>query len=204
MTDIMQTAKISSSLQVGGLSFLSSVERSAEGQISQVVPLPAGIAGAVSSGGVDGLVEGHGLVQNDVIDVHWTVDDVPMCRRGVTVDGATATAITFDNSPAAEGDALPALATAVVVSKQVPIITAFAGNDVLMIGIESTQTAFADFRSTGASVLAKSLPAGEAWSWWTGLATNPLAGGAIAKVVASNGTTTAATLSLGVLYNSVA
>ena len=203
----MQTATVASTVVIGGISFNSGLARQAEGNIGQIVTLPAGVAGAVSPTGVDGLATGHGFQADDVIDVHWTdpTDGVShKCRRGVKVDTASANAITFDNSPAAEGDALPAEDTAVVVARQVSINTDFDGDDVVIVGAKADQRAMVDFRSAAVSLAAKKLAACEAFLWasnW-GFA-NPLAGDPVDVVKCSNGTTTSATLYLGLLYDSV-
>jgi hypothetical protein len=200
----MQTARITSNMTVGGIAFGSTVVRTAEGQISQVVSLPAGVAGAVSATGVDGLASGHGIAQGALVDVHWTADGVAKCRRGLTVDTAATNAITFDNDPAAEGDALPAEDTAVVVSAQVPIVVDFDGDDCEMIAAAANRAAVIDFRSAAESLLAVNLSANEAWSWYSGQqGDNPLTGDPVASIVASNATTTAAVLQVGILYQSV-
>jgi hypothetical protein len=58
----MPTASIRTYVSIGGtaFAFVSTVERSADGQISQSVNLPAGKAGAVDgSAGIDGLQIGR-------------------------------------------------------------------------------------------------------------------------------------------------
>jgi hypothetical protein len=202
----MQTGSSTSSFSVGGLAFTSTVSRQGEGIVGHVVDIPAGVAGAISATGVDGLADGHGILDTDVIDVHWTdpSDGTHKCRRGIAVDTSSANAITFDNDPAAEGDALPAEDTDVIVSVQVVIETEWDGDDVEMIACKATQRAIADFRSAAASLMAAKLPSGEAWSWASGQGTtNPLTGDPVASVVISNGSTTAAIFSLGLLYQSV-
>ena len=202
----MQTAQIVSSITCGGINFTSSVSRQAEGQISHVVVLPAGVAGAISATGVDGLVEGHGIEASDVIDVHWSdpADGSHKCRRGLTVDTAGATSIAFDEDPAGAGDALPAEDTAVVVSVQVSIDTDFDGDLVQMVAVKTAQRAMVDFRKTGASLLAIKCVAGEAWSWASGQSVaNPLTGDPVDAIVVSNGSVSETTMYVGILYESV-
>lgn len=203
----MLTATITSSYSVGGIAFVSTASRQAEGQIGHVLTLPAGVAGAISAAGVDGLATGHGILDTDTVDVHWDdpTDGSHKCRRGLAVDTVAANAITFDNDPAAEGDALPAEDTAVVVSLRVTVNTDFDGDDVEVVAARCTQRAVVDFRAAAASLAAVKLPAGEAWSWMSDQgAANPLTGDPVDTVVASNGTVTEATLNLGALYQSVA
>ena len=168
--------------------------------------VPAGIAGAISAAGVDGLADNHGIEQGDLVDVHWTdpADGTHKCRRGITVDVAAANAIEFDNDPAAEGDALPAEDTAVVVSQRVTINASFDGDDMVILGLKADQRLMVDFRTAAESLDARKLIANEGYSWATGLADNPLTGEAVATIVASNGSTVATVLYLGLLYDSVA
>lgn len=203
----MLTATIAATYTVGGISFTSQASRQAVGQIGHVLTLPAGVAGAISAAGVDGLADGHGFEALDVVDVHWTdpADGSHKCRRGVTIDTANANDIEFDNDPAAEGDALPAEDTAVVVAQRAEINTDFDGDDAKVVAARCGQRAVVDFRSAAASLSAVKLPAAEAWSWMSdqGVA-NPLTGDPVDKAVASNGSTTAAALNLGILYDSAA
>jgi len=202
----MQTGQIVSSIVVGGIQFSSSVSRSAEGQISHSVVLPAGIAGAISAAGVDGLPTGHGIVATDIIDVHWSDPSTGdhKCRCGLTVDTDAANAITFDETPAGVGDTLPAEDTAVVVSLRTTIDTDWDGDLLEMIAAKNTVRALADFRSASASIMALKQVAGEAWSWVSnqGIA-NPVTGDPISSIVISNGSTTAGTFYIGLLYQSV-
>jgi hypothetical protein len=80
------------------------------------------------------------------------------------------------------------------------------GDAVEMIAARASQVGAIDIRDDGGvSVVAVKLPAGEAWSWVSGQSVaNPLAGVSVATIRASNGSTTAATLHVGVLYQSVA
>lgn len=203
----MQTGQIVSNVVVGGIQFSSTVARSAEGQISHVVVLAAGKAGAISATGVDGLTTGHGIVGTNVVDVHWThpADGVThKCRRGLLVDSASANAIVFDETPAGDGDALPAEDTAVIVSVQVVIDTTWDGDLVELVAAKNTVRAVADFRSAAASLMALKQVAGEAWSWASGQGgANPLTGDPTTKIVLSNGAVTAGTFYCGVLYQSV-
>jgi hypothetical protein len=202
----MQTARIASSILVGGIQFSSTVTRQATGEISHVPVLDAGVAGLVSATGVDGLPTGHGIIQTDVIDVHWTDsgDGTHKCCRGLTVDSATTNAIVFNDTPAHEGDAMPAEETPVVVSVQTVIETDWDGDLTKMIGCRCANRACVDFRSSSASIAATKLVAGEGW-WWASdqSIANPLAGETVDTIRVSNGSTTEATFYFGVLYASV-
>ncbi len=202
-----QTGRITVTVSMGGQAFSGNTSRDGEGCLTQVVTLPAGIAGAISAAGVDGLVTGHGIAQSDVIDVHWSdpTDGSHKCRRGITVDGTATNAITFDETPAGEGDELPAEDTEVVVSVQVPIVSAFDGDQLMIVAAKSGTRSIVDFRTSAASSLAQKLVAGEPFTWATDQGvTNPMAGDDIASMVASNGAVTATTLYISALLNSVA
>jgi hypothetical protein len=201
----MQTGTITSQCTVGGISFSAAVSQQGEGQISHVATIPAGSAGAISAAGVDGLVTGHGISVSDVIDVHWLdpADGTHKVRRGLTVDVSNANDIEFDEIPAGEGDALPAVDTAVVVSVQVIVTSAFDGDLVLMIAAKMTQLAFMDLRDAGGSELAQKFAANGLWWWATGQGfTNPIAADDITEIRISNGSIAAATFYLGILYDS--
>ncbi|MFA5265154.1 MAG: hypothetical protein WC378_15130 [Opitutaceae bacterium] len=180
----MQTGKITSSIRIGGISFGSTIERFGEGIFGQIPPIPAGVAGAISAAGVDGLAEGHGFEAEDVVDVHWTEDGEAKCARGLTVGVAEATEIEWDAYSSLEGDALPDEDTEVVVSKQVTINKmSFDGTSVEMIAAKCTKAAVVDFRTDEASKKAAKLIAEEAWSYYSGQeGDNPLTGVTITRI----------------------
>jgi hypothetical protein len=203
-----QRGTLSHNVSLAGLSFGGSIAREGEGVISQVVDLPAGKAGAISATGVDGLATGHGIVQTDVIDVHWSdpADSTYKCRRGLTVDTASANAVTFNETPAGTGDALPAEHTAVVIAKQVEIADiGFDGDNLVMLAMAADQRAAVDLHDAGGIELAVTMETSEGYSWADNLGTaSPVAGDDIVSAVASNGTTTATVLYLAALLDSVA
>lgn len=195
---------LTGTVTIGGQSFSFRIARTAEGGFPQEVPIAAGVAGAISAAGVDGLAAGHGIAQGDIVDLHWTAVGVRKCRRGLTVDTTAAAAITFDNNPAAEGDALPAEDTAVVVSVQTPVTVEFDGDDVEMIALRMDRDGMADFREAAASQEAVMVTKGELWAWTkdTGVA-NPLAGNAVTHINVSNADVLAGAFKLAGLYHSV-
>ncbi len=202
----MQTCTISASVSVGGINFTSLVSRQAEGQVSHIVDIDAGQTGDISAAGVDGLDTGHGIEAADVVDVHWVAAGVQKCRRGLLVDVANANDIEFDEVPAGEGDALPAVDTEVVVGVQVEINTDFDGDDVELIAVMMTKMGMADFRDVGpVSLAAVKLVGNEAWSWASDQnIANPLTGNPVDMIVVSNGIAATARIYVGVLYQSVA
>ena len=203
-----QTGTISSSYVVGGISFTGKLTESAEGTIAQVVALPAGNAGVMKgTTGIDGLETGHGLSPADVVDIHYTdTAGVHKVRTGIAVDTLVGdNEITMDNAPPGEGDALPPNDTALVVTLQVPISIDFTGNNLLMIAMKATQRAVMDFAETITSKFAHKFDAAnDVWSWDSSSGfTNPLAGATPNAGFASNGSVTAATLTIGMLLDTV-
>lgn len=198
----MPSVTINDNVSIAGLSIQSKIERTAPGQIGQEVPLPAAKAGSLTTRtdddtGVVTLSTGHGIVSTDVVDAYWA-DGV---RYGM-VATVSANDVTVEGGA---GDVLPADETAVNLAKQVTIDTDFLGNLVKAIVASSTLRGNIEFREAAATAAGVKLPAGESWRWFSeqGI-TNPLAGKAIASIQASCGNSSAAaTLKLGVLYNSV-
>jgi hypothetical protein len=200
----MPIGTISSNVSLAGISIQSLITREAEGQISHTVALAAGKAGTLTTRTDDNTGEatlgtGHGMAQNDVVDVYWE-DGV---RYGMVVGVVAGNVVPIDGGA---GDNLPLADTALVVCKQTEINTDFDGDDAVMFAVHSTKRGHANFQDSGdASLEAVDLAANEVW-WWaadTG-ESNPLSGNAVDKVLVSNGTTEAATLKIGVLYESVA
>jgi len=205
----MPTGTVTKQVVAGGLTLYSQITRTEEASIAEQVTLPAGKAGAISAAGIDGLATGHGILDTDTVDVHWTVAGVQYCRYGIAVDTAATNAITFDDDPAAAGDALPAEDTAVVVSVQVSIDIAFDANNAKLVALHSDQIAHADMQNDDpASMFAVKLAQNSVWFWNEGdNIANPFIGAdddVAAHIIASNGSTTAATMKIVVMYDSVA
>ncbi len=203
-----QTGSITQQFSLAGVGFSGVLSESGEGTIAQVLALPAGNAGVMkSTTGVDGLETGHTIENGALIDLHYTdTSGDHQCRRGLTVDSLVGdNELTFDETPVGEGDALPPDETAVVVATQVPIEMTFVGDNLLMIAMKATQRAVMDFSSTITSDFAHKFPnADDVWSWdlKSGF-TNPFAGDTPDAGFASNGSVTAATLTIGMLLDTV-
>ena len=202
----MPTGQISSDVSLAGISFTSTVTRTESGQISHEVTLPAAEAGTLSTRtdneeGTATLGEGHGIETSDLVDIYWSGG----CRRGVTVGTVDGTSVPFgEGENIGAGDNLPTQGTAIFVAERVPINTDFDGDDVVMIAVHSTQRCQVDFEdSEDASLAALELAAEEVWTWMSDQpATNPLAGNPVDEIQATSGVATAATLKIGVLYDS--
>lgn len=201
----MPRGSVAVTILAGGMTIKGTASQEGEGQAGQSIALPAGKAGAISAAaGVDGLVTGHGFVHDDEVAVHWTAGGVRKCRYGMVVDVASTNAVTF--TVAGAGDALPAEDTAVVLSKEVSSDLAFDGDAALVAAVRCDQNAHAQFYEDGsASDLHLVLTALAAWFWIVGCGyTSPLATRTPTAVRASNASTTAATLAVGLTLDTVA
>lgn len=205
-----QTGSITQQFSLAGVGFGGVLSETGEGGLSQVVPLPAGIAGSLADAtNIDSLVTGHGLVDTDTLDIHWTdaTTGLHKVRRGINIVSVDTNAIVIDETPAGTGDALPvSYPHDVVIAVQVPIVMAPIGDDILMLAMKSTQRATVDFEDGGVSDFAHNFgAANDVYSWdnSTGF-TNPLAGTTPDQALATNGSIVAATLTIGILLDSVA
>jgi hypothetical protein len=197
----MSTSTVNINTSVAGVNIPGSAARSATGQIGHEVPLPAAKAATGwtktdNDTGVATLPAGHGIQTGDKVDVYWAGG----CRYGMTAS-VSGNDVTVDLGA---GDSLPASSTAVTVAKQVSIDTDFAGDAVKLMAISASRRAHVDIRSTSASLRAASLVADEPLVWWdSSWIANPLSGGAVDSIKASNGDSTAeATLRVGIVYAS--
>ncbi len=208
----MPSATITRNVTIAGMSLQSSINRTEEGLISHEVTLAAGISGAITAGqiGVDGLAGGHGIVGTDIIDIHW--DDpttgLHKVRYGATVDTANANDVEFDDNPSEEGDALPAEDTAVVIAVQQVIDTDMDFNNAKLVAVHCTQQAHCAFTNDDpATQKGLKIAADTTWIWNEGEGIdNPFVAAAddvMDEINATNGSTTAATLKIGILYDSL-
>jgi hypothetical protein len=203
----MATASIAIQGTVAGVSFGATSSRTASGVIGQEVTLNAGAAGVVANRTDNDTTDvtlsgGHGQT-NGTYDIFWTGG----IRRGMTGTVASDT-LSLDGGA---GDNLPADTTAVVVCKQTSIDIDVVGDNVQALIVQASKRASVDFQEAGpASIVAFDIPEAEAVAWINETTetsapayTNPLGGKTVVSAAASSGSTTAATLKIGVLYNSV-
>jgi len=144
--------------------------------------------------GILTVLTGHGITAADTVAVFWSGGFVKNCD----VTAVTATTITID---LAIGVVLPAVTTAIVVSKQVSYSLLVSGNTLRLMAISCLQRALVDFRSSvPATLLAYDMAANEGRDWISGVdITNPLAGASVATVHVANGGIVAATVAIGLL-----
>ena len=173
--------------------------RTAEAIIKLSPALDAGEAGDVADDGVDGLATDHGIEGTDIIGVSWGTS----CRYGITVDTASANAITFDATPTPGGDAMPAEGTAVVVSVENDIIIGGDGDNVQALAIKCDYAAHVRFEESDGTVIhAVDITAGDVYTWLADSnVANPLTGNPWTKIVAINKAVTAASLEITILYD---
>ncbi len=202
-----QTGTVVLNYTIGGTQFSSVETRTAEGAISQVVTLPAGQAGLIDVGvGVDGLETGHGISGSDVVDVHWvTAAGVHEARRGLVVDTAGTNDITYDETPPGIGDTLPANDYPVVVGVQVVVNMDFTASEMELLAVKSSVSSAVDFWDAAGSELAILFDGNDSWFWIKDFAAyaNPLDSDIVAEVNVSNGSTSAGTVNIALLYQSV-
>lgn len=207
----MPTSTMDLTLAVGGITLQGVISREAEGQISQEVELPAADAGSLTTrtsdtaGTLTMSDAGHGISTGDKIDIFWTdTGGNAKCAYGATVGTVSGTSVPFT---LAGGDVLPAVDSNVTADVLVEINTDFDGDDVQIIGLQSTLVGHFDFQDSGdASLHQAKLTALEPWFWVADTGTtNPLTGNPVDKLFVSNGdSSSAATVKLGVSYDSVA
>jgi hypothetical protein len=200
----MPTARQTATYEIAGLSFKSTIEKTQDTPIGQEVALPAGQAGTLTTRTDDDtgeatLTDTPSVANGDKVDVYWDGG----VRYGMTVGTVSGNDVPLDLGA---GDNLPAATTAIVVTERVQANFSFDGDDLQMIVAICDQRAHIDFEDSGnVSLEAVELPAaGEAWSWIadTPAYTNPLTGNDVHQVQASNGTATAATVTIAALYDS--
>lgn len=198
----MPTGTISMTMNVAGVVASGLASRTESGQISHEVPLPAGKSGTLSTRtdddtGIATLGSGHEITTDDTVDVYWSGG----VRYGMSVTAYDATTVTVDLGA---GDALPAQDIEIIVTPRVEINTDFDGDDAVMVAAHCAQRCHMEFtEDDGTNVAAKEMAAHEGWAWASEQGeTNPLTGNEIGKIQATNGSATAATLKIGILYDS--
>lgn len=180
-------ASVTFSAVMAGTTIQATLLRTADGSLGRDPTLPVGSAGTLTTRtdndtGEATLSAGHGLAQNDKVDVYWTGG----LRYGMTVGVVSGNVVPIDGG---SGDNLPAESTALVVTKQVEVEAEFEGDALQLAAMSSSTRCHVVFiDDLDAQCLAIEIVAGCFWSWIadTGV-TNPLAGKSLAKLLVSNG-----------------
>src|SRR5690606_19107021 len=134
----------------------------------------------------------------DVVDIYWAGG----VRYG-HVASVSSNALTVDDDGA--GDDLPDNMTAVTVCVRQAIDIDFSADLAAIIAMVATKRAHVDIQDSGGTELAIELTAGEPWQWLSGQGVaNPLDSDVVDSIHVSNGDSTGeATVTIGVLYDSV-
>jgi len=192
-------ARITKTANIGGSSISAVQERTQEDERVVTIELPAGKSGTLTTRtddntGVVTVASGHGITDTDTVAVFWDGGS----RYGVDVTATGATTISID---VGSGTNLPAATTAVTVALQSSHAVAFAGDNLSVIAIGCIKRCSVEFLSSApASLLRYDIAANEGRMWVSSTdETNPLASDTVATVAVSNGSTTAATLRIGIV-----
>lgn len=192
-----------------GANMVSTFQRTGSG-VSRIVRtpqentgLPIGYAGSLTTRtsdtqGTATLGAGHAITTGMEVDVYWTGG----VRYGMTVGTVSGTSVPLTDSGA--GDALPAQSTALVIAQRVEITESIVGDNLQFLAallaypndpnnsaagrchIESRDSGDSEISSTAFELSARESTDFDV----AGGATNPWAGEAVAKLIASNSNTT--------------
>jgi len=197
----MILANIYTTATVAGLGFVSNDARTDSGSIAVSEALAAAKAGTVTDRTDDDTGEitcsaGHGFAQFDVVDVYWDGGR----RYGMDVGVVAGNVVPVDSGT---GDALPVLTTAMTMQVQRPINIDFVGNDMSVLAAICDQKACITLSDAGGIELVIDLAADRIALWdEDSMHANPLTGDTIVSGTISQGGVTAATLKLGIMYDS--
>lgn len=204
-------AKVSGVCQVGGIELGLNINRSGEGQEGWVIPMPAGVAGELTTRGGDaaGTITMpdalHGIVSEDIVAVFWTdANGLPCVMYGfeATVDEdkiAIALGAGDYEGEFPASTVLPAAETAVVICKKTERNLSVEADDATFIAAGSNYPAVGIF-GAAAEIYPVNNPVGYSPAMWdaAGGGPTPLTDDPT-KIVCYNGGTVVANYSVGVL-----
>lgn len=197
----MATARVSTTVNMPGIQFAATFERSAEGVLIQDfsgdLTLAAAKQGVITTSVVT-LSGGHGITNSDVVDVFWTESGVKKIRRGCSCSVATNDVTLSSGS----GDTLPTGGATVYLGIQQEVSLTIAGDQLSALGVYASERCSVDFHDSGGSELALDIADGEGFAWVSDSGvTNPIAGDSITHVVVSCGSIDGATLQIAALVD---
>ena len=201
----MPTIVYSQSVAVGGVTISGKSSRSAEGQTSDVVPLPAAKAGSLTTRTNDTegeltLGANHGIATGQTVNVHWAGGR----RYGVTVGTVNVLIVPITGG---NGDNLPDEDTAITAAKVVEVDLDFDGDDAVLVAVSANKAAHLEVQEDdGDPIVAGGvdLSANDPWIWASGgPIANPLAGKVVGKLVTANSETAVGEFRFGLARNSV-
>lgn len=154
-----------------------------------VAPAKSGTL-TVRTNGTDGsltMAGGHGITNGQRLDIYWSTGSC----YGATVGTVAGNVVPFTG---AAGDALPSAATVVTAMVPTSEPVTLTGNNAVAVGVDCPAGGRVVFASSGnATIYAvperSTTNTSSVWISTDG-GTNPLAGGAVAKVFLSHGSTT--------------
>jgi len=198
------TGTVSSTVVIAGTSFNTKIQRTADGNINLQPTLPAAKTGSLSTrtsdtaGEITGQVA-HGITTGATVDIYWSGGSRYGCEVG------TVSTLAIPITASGTGDAFPDQDTDVTITTQTQVDTDFDGDNVKMIVVSSDQKGSVDMEDSASATINRVELAGsdEPWSWSydTGV-TNPMTGNPIDDMFCSNGSTTASTLKISLIYDS--
>ncbi len=141
------------------------------------------------------MTAGHGFTTGQRLDIYWD---------GGSCYGATIGIVATDSVPftLAEGTALPIATTAITAMVPTSVPVAVIGDNAVSIGVSCPVGGTAVFSTSGNVTIAGVVLTSSITSYvWTSSygGTNPLAGGTVAKVWISHGSTAAASILSGIV-----
>lgn len=140
---------------------------------------------------------GHGLAQNDLVDVYWSGGS----RYGMVVGVVAGDVVPVDGGA---GDNLPSTSTAVTIIKQTVIDADFVGDKVKGLAVVPDQRATVLFYESTTLRLAVRSNSNESWDWVSDQnIANPLATFTISSIRVSQAATVPAVVRVGVLYDAL-
>ena len=186
----MPDVSCSISAVIGGVTIAGSIVRSGETPLSfDIDTLPAAKTGSLTTRtddntGVITATAGHGFVTGAVLDVYWELLGVNYVRRGMDAT-VSVNAITVDGGA---GDVLPATTTALTFSQVQTVLQGFDPDILNMLLFTFPRETSIRFMADAVVALALHMPAGEVYSWFSGLGvTNPCGADPITSILLSNG-----------------
>lgn len=213
----MGSGTIIGNVSIAGVGFPVSITASDEGSILQQAAVPMAYAAEVTSGvgtkaGVITTTNPAPVITtDDWVDIYWTLLGVNYVLYNADVFSVVAGAVTIVATNGL-GDNLPANGTACIIAVRKIIITAFSGTDVSMMGVGCSSgrshVAFVSSATPASAIerFAHDIPDGEGWFFSDTMGfTHPITGYAIAAIFVSTANTSSnQTMSVGILYDSVA
>lgn len=196
------SSKITKNFSMGGETFNQSSTPSADGAIVHNITASAADAGSLTTrtdadtGVVTVDDSGHSFAESDRVDLYWEDG----CRRGMSVSSVSGAEVSIDGG---DGDDLPAADTELTMVVPTLLDVSVLGTNVetiLLYSASRGQFVFIDDSSV--DQYDHEIGASKSWDWEDGNGvTNPITGHQIEGVYASQASTTASVMKIGVLFN---